>query len=207
MSGCPDCGAELQTPLGCTACGVLLVPQESATPFELLGQGLSYDIDQSALKKALLKLSRLTHPDFFAAAGAELRALAERNSAALNAAFETLSDDFKRADWLVRQLGGPAEGGERQMPQAFLIEVLEWNELLEEAQQSDQGSPQRGALDGLQATLSQERERAFAAIASKLESLPDDTDTLASVRRELNAVRYIDNTLGQIRTLRLTETA
>jgi len=168
---------------------------------------VGFELDESALKKSLRELSRLVHPDFHTAGASELRELAERNSAALNDAFKTLSDRFKRADFLIRQLGGPADSDERQMPQAFLMEVMEWNEELEEAKQSPVGSPQRAGLERLKTTLEGERESAFATIAEQLEGLPRDTDQLTAARRQLNAVRYIDNTLEQLRALRLTESA
>jgi len=106
MIDCPSCGAGLRTPLGCEACGVLLSPDQTPNPFEVLGLEVAYAVDAKDLKKRLLRLSRLTHPDFFATASGEERALAEENNALLNNSHEVLSDDFRRADWIVKALGG-----------------------------------------------------------------------------------------------------
>jgi len=135
-----------------------------------------------------------------------LRALAERNTAELNVAEGLLSDDASRADLLVKWLGGPDELAERQMPQAFLLEVLEWNEALDEARTAPPGSPARAALDELEQRLSAERRLALERIAQRLAPLPaPGAAALTDVRRELNAVRYLERTLSTLSKLRLEQ--
>jgi len=204
VSACPRCGAERTTPLACEACGVLFRPDDDATPFEVFGLQPSWSLDRAALRKRLLGVTRLTHPDFFAGAQADQRELAERNSAVANEAYETLTDDLARADWLVTWRGGPREGQLRDMPQAFLMEVLEWNEALDEARASAPGSPERGRLDALRGELDAARGAALARLAGHLEPLPDEgSEALAAARRELNALRYVRRALDQIEALRL----
>ncbi len=208
MSACPGCGAELETPLGCHGCGALLEPGRDLTPYETLGLPLAYALDAADLERRLLRFSRVVHPDYFRTAGPELAQRAERHSAALNAAYEVLCDDARRAEWLVEALGGPAAGEEREMPQAFLMEVLEWNEVLEEVRSGGDGA----TLEPMDASLRAERARELVAVAAALDPLPkssadspaDSTDsTLRDVRKRLNAVRYIDRTLKEIEALRL----
>ena len=203
MDPCPECGAERSTPLGCGSCGALSSPDPAPTPFQVFGLEPAYDLDASALKKRLLELSRLLHPDFYGDAAPEVRELAERNSAVLNEAFEVLSDDARRAEWLVAALGGPDEQTERQMPQAFLAEVLEWNEQLEQARTAGGGAI---SLDPLEANLRDERRATLARIAASLTPLPaDGSDSLTDTRRQLNALRYLDRALGQIADFRLQQ--
>jgi len=206
MPDCPRCGAKLETPLGCHACGVLFSPESPPTPFAALGVEPVYRLDQAELKRRLLRLSRTMHPDYFGSGDEEQRRLAERNSAELNRAFAILADDWKRADWLVSWLGGPDEVRERAMPQAFLAEVLEWNEALEAARAAAPGGEERRALDSLEGELRAQRGTAFAALASLLEPLPSRGDaSLLEARRQLNALRYLDRTLAEIEALRLEE--
>ncbi|MFT5052784.1 MAG: molecular chaperone HscB [Chlamydiales bacterium] len=201
---CLSCGQALETPLVCTSCGNLFSTEPAPGPFETLGLPVSYTLDTKALKKRLLQFSRHVHPDFFGTADAQVQATAERNSAQLNDAFEILSDDFRRADWIVKQLKGPSESDERQMPQAFLMEVLEWNELLEEARADGPDSRAWKALDTLDTDLCAERETTLAAVAAGLDPLPaEGAESLARTRRQLNAIRYLDRSLAQIRTMRL----
>lgn len=203
---CPACQTQLETPLACGACGALIEQEGDVDPFATFGFERAWQVDQDELKRRLRLFSRLVHPDYYAAAGDAARELAEVGSARLNEAHEILSDDFRRADWLVRALGGPSESDERQMPQAFLMEVLEWNETLDEAKASEAGSPERAALDGLGTTLEGERDEAMERIGALLTPLPaEGGDELATARRELNAVRYLDRARRELKALRLAD--
>ena len=201
-TNCSDCEAELASPLVCEACGVLQACAESPTPFAVMGLEPGPVIDEAALKKRLLQLSRAMHPDFFGGADEELKQLAIDNTAELNSAFELLSDDMARADWLIRSLGGPKESDERQMPRAFLIEVMEWNELLEEASDAEPGSEEHAVAHELGATLENERKTIMKAVADSLTPLPESgSAALTDIRKQLNAVRYVDRALSQLAEL------
>ena len=204
MSICPYCEATLVSPLVCASCGALLDLESEVSPFAVFGLAPSWELDVKALKRELLRMSRQVHPDFYATAEAEVRQRAERASATLNEAFETLSDDFSRADWIVRDAKGPSESEERQMPQAFLMQVMEWNEILEEARDAAADSAEAQAARELSEQLTQERAARFEAIGSRLTPLPEPgSDELTEARRELNVVRYIDRTRGELEGLRL----
>ena len=181
-------------------------PTDVVDPFEVFGLEVVYDLEAPALRKRLLSLSRRMHPDFFGDASAEERELAERNTAELNAAHRVLSDDVQRANLLVGRQGGPDEEAERQMPKAFLMEVLEWNETLEEARGSAPGSPERAKLDSLETELGQQRDATLARVAKLLTPLPDPASPiLTDARRELNAIRYLDRALNTLSELRLDQ--
>ncbi|MEO2163036.1 MAG: hypothetical protein ABGY29_10980, partial [bacterium] len=64
MSACPDCGAALQTPLVCEGCGALQSTAAIPSPFEVLGLVRGWHVDSAELGRNLLRLTRLTHPDF-----------------------------------------------------------------------------------------------------------------------------------------------
>lgn len=206
MDRCPYCAAQLNQPSSCAACHQPIEVDERTTPFELFGSAPRHDVDVKALRKQLLSITREIHPDYFATADADVRARAERNSARLNKAFEVLSDETARADWLVTHLGGPDEQTERAMPQAFLMEVLEWNEALEEARADATRFDPR--LETLERELQSKRTEAVAAIRSVLVPLPaSGSPTLRRARQELNAVRYVDRALNEIESLRLARAA
>ncbi len=203
---CPKCWAKVSTPLFCESCKAILPATANPSPFDALGVEPSYPIDAMALRKRLLTLSRQLHPDFHIHADTGTRALAERNTAELNAAFEILSDDFRRADWIVKSLAGPSESDERQMPSEFLAEVMEWNETVEDARDAPADSPARAELDPLATSLEEQRARVMSEISDRLVPLPEaHAPVLREVRRRLNAVRYIDRTLGEIAELRLAD--
>ncbi len=201
---CPACGALPRSALLCEACGELLEPLAAPTPFAALGLQPAYALDPGEVKERLLTLARALHPDFHAAADAETRRLAQDNTSALNAAFQVLADDFARADWLVRSLGGPREDQERAMPAPFLEDVLEWNETIDAARSTPRGSPARARLAALAETLRHARAAGMQRIAAALTPLPaSGAATLRSVRQELNALRYLDRALAELGELSL----
>ena len=203
MRSCPHCQAALESPLGCRACGRVLALDDGLTPFELFGLPLAFDAPAEAVKRRLVQSTRLVHPDFHAQASAEQRALAEQSSARLNEAHALLTDDVARADWIVRHLGGPDENSEREMPRAFLLEVLEWNETLETARAEPESPANRAALATLSTELDERRVAALANVARRLTPLPARAaPELRAVRQELNALRYLDRALAEIAALR-----
>lgn len=204
MNACPECGAQLESPVGCASCGALGSWEKPLTPYELFGLELSWDMSEAELRKKLLRFSRLCHPDFFATSGEELKERAEKNSAELNEAFEVLSDDFRRANWLLGHLGGPSEQEERQMPQAFLMEVLDWNETLDEIREQADPTRDNSRLEDLARDLGEQRGESMNEIAMLLDPIPaPNSPSLMELRKLLNAIRYVDRTLAEIRALRL----
>lgn len=206
MARCPHCAAELETPLGCPACGKLFYLATEPTPFDIFDLRPSFAVDAGELRRKLLKLGRLTHPDFFATQSTEMKARAEHASALLNSAHETLVDDVARADWLVRHLGGPDENEVRDMPKPFLMEVLEWNERLEEVRHSKR--PSASDLAALESGLRERRASITDTIRGALTPLPArGSAALREARRELNAIRYVDRAIEEIESLRLSQAA
>ncbi len=176
----------------------------SVDPFAVFGFAPAFELDRKALRKRLLELQREAHPDFVATHGAEARALAESSASRVNAAFEMLDDRVLLADHLVRRLGGPTQDDDRRMPQEFLLEVLEWNEALDDARTAG-ANADRGALDDLQLRLAAAREDALTALSRELVPLPEHgAPQLLRARQSLNALRYVDRALEEVDRL-LTE--
>jgi molecular chaperone HscB len=159
--------------------------------FERLGLPRRFSIDAAALERAYLAGSRAVHPDYHAAgAGADL-AVSLEASAAVNEAYTTLRDPFSRADHLLGLLGGPTASEHKQMPPAFLAEMLEAREQVEEAR----GDP--AATDRLEAAftarfggLMDQVGQVFARLDATPEHDGGRANLLAQVRGLLNAAKY-----------------
>ncbi|MBS1655400.1 MAG: Fe-S protein assembly co-chaperone HscB [Bacteroidetes bacterium] len=101
--------------------------------FELFNIPVQLKIDKSAITKKYFDLSRQFHPDYFATAGDDAQAEALEQSALLNKAYKT----FQNADEIIKyvlQLKGLLEEEEKyQLPPDFLMEVMDINEQLMDA--------------------------------------------------------------------------
>jgi molecular chaperone HscB len=167
-------------------------------PFAIFGLAPTFELDRKALRKRLLELQREAHPDFVANQGSDARAAAEDSATRVNAAFELLDDRRLLADHLVKRLGGPSQDDDRRMPQEFLLEVLEWNEALDDARAAG-ARADRGALGELQLRLAAAREDALTALTRELVPLPEHASArLQSARQALNALRYVDRALEEV---------
>ena len=89
-----------------------------------------YDIDKTLLKEKYLEKSKLYHPDFHAG-DQRLYQIAVSASAFNNQAFKILDNDISRASHLL-DLNQSDSNENAKLPQAFLMEMLELNEAIDE---------------------------------------------------------------------------
>src|SRR5437868_8503577 len=101
--------------------------------FDRLGLPRRFALDPAILERHYLARSRVVHPDYHTGASAADLAASLELSAAVNEAYNTLKDPFTRADYLLALEGGPTAAQQKQLPQAFLAEMLELRERVEEA--------------------------------------------------------------------------
>jgi molecular chaperone HscB len=167
--------------------------------FQRLGLPRRFSIDEAALERAYLTLSRTVHPDFhLAGSGAELSASQEL-SAALNEAYNTLRDPFARADYLLTLEGGPSASEHKQLPQNFLAEMLEAREEVELAR----GSPAKVArldedFSKRSAAIVEQIGKEFGQYESFLPEDPRRVNLRAQVRGLLNAAKYVRGLLRDL---------
>lgn len=161
--------------------------------FARLGLPRRFSIDAAELERQYLARSRAAHPDFHAGGHtADLIASMEL-SAELNQAYTALRDPFRRAEHLLELLGGPTAAEQKQMPAAFLMEMLEAREQVEEATAGNNACDSRKAelLSGFQSRY----DELLAEVAGLFANSPAD---LKAIRERLNAAKYVK---GLIRDL------
>jgi len=161
---------------------------DTSDPFAVLGQPRRFDIDEPALQRAWLAKSAAVHPD---RAGDD-EASAER-VAELNRARATLTDPERRANALLRLLGGPAKEQDRSLPDGLLAEMLEVREEME-SDLADSGEVARRKWEA----WADERRAGHMARVGGLFAQPAKPETLKAIRRELNAWRYIERMIEQL---------
>jgi molecular chaperone HscB len=170
------------------------------THFERLGLPVRFGVDPAEIERNYLARSRALHPDFHGqASDAEQRASLEL-TAALNEAYAVLRDPFRRAEYLLSLHGGPSASEVKEMAPAFLEEMLELRMEIEELRETGGAdSPERlemeTRLNRRNAALLDELTRHFVRLEKTAEGKP----ILLDVRRTLNAARYIQGLLRDLR--------
>jgi molecular chaperone HscB len=117
---------------------------DTSNYFRFYGMEPSFDLDKSYLKSLFLEKTREFHPDFYTR-DPEAQNIALAVSAYNNKAYKILGNDISRAQYLVELNLGAADE-KQQLPQAFLMEMMELNEMIDDlAYNKDEAKQQ--ALD------------------------------------------------------------
>jgi molecular chaperone HscB len=160
--------------------------------FNRLGLPRRFFLDPAELERTYLAHSRAVHPDYhLAGSSGDLSASLEL-SAAVNEAYNILRDPFGRAEHLLALSGGPSASEQKQMPPAFLAEMLDAREEIERAR----GNAAETAR--LETAFSQRFDALVGEVGGlfqKLDELPQGdsgrANLLARVRGLLNAAKYV----------------
>ncbi len=103
------------------------------TYFELFNIPISLLVDASSNKKRFYELSRKYHPDFFSNASSEEQEDALEMSALLNKALNVLSNRDETIKYVLQLKGLLEEDEKYQLPNDFLMDVMDINEQLMDA--------------------------------------------------------------------------
>jgi molecular chaperone HscB len=200
---CPKCGAAMDVPYACPACGELQREPPRLDHFTRFGIGRAYELDLQDLDRRFLALSRRVHPDRMVG-----KTPAERNralllTAALNEANTVLRDPVRRAEYLLALAGGASADKDRRTPQGFLEDALELREAAEEAREAKD----RPRLERLRDEVTPRREAALGRIGAVFRRAGAALDKdgglgcapREALRLELNALKYLTNFLDELR--------
>jgi molecular chaperone HscB len=102
--------------------------------FEFFGIPISFKIDKSALKRTFYANSKKYHPDFFTLESEEKQTEILELSTLNNEAYKTLNDFDKRLKYILDIKGILEEEGQNKLPQTFLMEMMDLNEVMMELQ-------------------------------------------------------------------------
>jgi molecular chaperone HscB len=153
-----------------------------------LGLPRRFVVDAAALERAYLAHSRAVHPDYHAAGGAGELAASTELSAVVNEAYNTLREPFARAEYLLGLYGGPTAGQEKGVEPAFLAEMMDYRERIEDAAEHDSV---RRELNERAAEFEARVAGEFARLEALPEGHPDRAPHLLAVRRALNALKTL----------------
>ena len=163
-------------------------------PFSRLGIEPAFDMDDSVIESRILRATARLHPD---RATDPIQAEEwSRELAAVNEAGRMLLSRERRADALLRLLGGPAASDEKGLPEGFLEQMLATRMELEEAVAA---GDQQG-VSALETWAREEREHHHRRVADLFNACREDVDPsiLVNIRLELNRWRYIERMIEQL---------
>lgn len=165
----------------------------ASNPFRVLGLPERFDLSRELIESAWMRAAAKAHPDRVGdGAAGSLRTIAE-----VNASHAVLTEPERRAEALLVLKGGAARDQDKSLPDGFLMEIFQTRQALEEAVASGETS----RIEEFDRWAQEQREgyletvgRAFAELGE-----PAESSRLESIRRTLNAWRYIERMIEQVR--------
>ena len=152
--------------------------------FELFGLPQQFALDRAQLNERWKAMQREAHPDRFAAEGAAAQRVAMQWSVRINEAYQRLKDPLKRAAYLCELRGVPVQAeSNTAMPAAFLMQQMEWRELLEDTDDV-------ATLESLADDVAAERKRLQQALGSLLDQGNDPQTAVGQVRALMFIERF-----------------
>jgi molecular chaperone HscB len=118
--------------------------------FELFEFDIVPIVDKSLLTKKYLQLQKQYHPDNYSLSDENEQNQSLEMSSLINKAFAVFKDELKTMGYFLEIKGLISEEEKYQLPSAFLMEMMEVNE------QIDEGDFEASSLDGIQFDLDQE---------------------------------------------------
>ena len=196
---CTHCSRPMNRPLLCDYCETVNPITGVTDHFQLFGLPQRFDIDAEALHASYVALCRHAHPDFHVEDSPEVRSLSMSVSASLNEAHRTLTDADRRAAYLLELLGGPASADDRSVPDGFLQTVMMLQEEVTDAKAGGDQAELARLADVLRTSHGGLMNRVAALFADLDEAVSCEAvrqDTLAEIRKQLNAVAYVKKLLS-----------
>ncbi|PZC80616.1 hypothetical protein B5X24_HaOG214183 [Helicoverpa armigera] len=140
LSSCWSCGKDaknVENSLFCGSCNALQQPVKGDNYFKIMGVSETYDLDEAELAKKYKELQRYLHPDKFANRQKEEQEISEKYSSLVNEAYKTLLEPLNRGIYMLR-LRGKEIPENTEVDQAFLMQIMEKNEEVENAETEEE---------------------------------------------------------------------
>ncbi len=163
------------------------VAQLSDNDFDIFGLPCQFELDGAALSAAYLKLQNQTHPDRFANGSAQEKRLAVQWATRINEGYKRLQNPVERAIYWCELQGENPRGQQSNLPQALLMQQMEWREQLEEL--GDQAD-----LEDLIDEVLAEKKRCLSAIATCIDQQQD----AKAATQTAQALLFIDKFLIEL---------
>ncbi|XP_066116334.1 iron-sulfur cluster co-chaperone protein HscB isoform X1 [Saccopteryx bilineata] len=191
-SQCWNCGGPGGPTAGntffCPQCQALQPPDLTRDHFSLMDCNRSFRVDTAKLQRRYQQLQRLVHPDFFSQRSQTEKDFSEKHSTLVNDAYKTLLAPLSRGVYLLKLHGVEIpEGTDYEMDRQFLMEIIDINEKLSEAQSEAAMKEIESIVRAKQKELTDSVSRAF------------EQDDLEKAKEILTKMRYFSNVEEKIK--------
>ena len=158
--------------------------------FEFFDIPVSFLLDEAALKRAFYSNSKKYHPDFYTLESEEKQQEVLDLSTFNNNAYKTLSNFDKRMKYILDLKGALAEEGQNQIPQDFLMEMMDINENLMELEFDFDQQKYDEAVKGLE-TLESQLLQAVQPSIEKFDKNNSEEGELIAIKNYYLKKRYL----------------
>ena len=123
------------------------------TYFELFDIPVQLKVNTASLSKKFFELSKKYHPDYFANESEEIQAAVLEKSALLNKAWKTFQNPDATIKYVLLEKGLLVEEEKYELPPAFLMEVMDINEALMDADEPGTAANIKLQIETLQSEI------------------------------------------------------
>ena len=163
--------------------------------FELFEIPVQLKVDKQTITGKFFELSRKHHPDYFVNQPEEARSEALERSSQLNKAFKTFQSTDETIKYVLQWKGLLEEDEKYQLPPGFLMEVLEINEQLMDAEEDPE------LRSGLQFEIGNLQSEIYEPVKEIIEHYREGVTTekeLLQVKEYYYKKKYLDRIKRQL---------
>jgi molecular chaperone HscB len=164
------------------------------TYFELFEIPVQLKINAALLSKKFFELSKKYHPDYFANESEEIQAEVLEKSALLNKAWKTFQSSDATIKYVLQEKGLLEEEEKYELPPDFLMEVMDINEAIMDADDA-------AVTSSLQTTINNLQSDIYEPVKETVESYQDGVTTekeLLQVKAYYYKKKYLDRIRKQL---------
>ncbi len=167
--------------------------------FELFDLPIQFEIDTAALKRQYLKLSRQYHPDFHTDQDEAQQDEILSMSTAVNEAYNVLRSETKRTAYVLALLSDTADEKE-ELPQSFLMEMMDINEEMMELQFGPDPQRVEKVKSDIQA-IQQELDQDTNTLKRQFDQNQKDINLLSTIKTNHLKSKYIQRLIDKVKSL------
>lgn len=157
---------------------------------------VSFKVEEGALKRKFYELSRKFHPDFHAGSSSEEQDRVLELSTLNNKAYQVLTSPLKRIEYVLTLNNLLSEGEKYQLPQSFLMEMMDVNEAIME----QEFMPDAAALEDIRSEVGAIEAKLFDELKNSTDAFDsDDQADKEELLRKIKDIWYRQKYLLRIR--------